>query len=933
VPKISPIWEMGSVATSMFTVLSTLRLESTPMFLFRLSDFNPFRCIVFLSASCVFAMISSAVQAQQSNGLTFYHLADSTSKDANGNLITSIKAGPQTDGQTIAFESGSATTACDSAALLYAVPITGGPVSTLMGPSLQVESTEPAGTSTVLCSHLVVSGTTLFYPANYTPTGGTLRNGIFKMPLAGGVSTDAIATGDTTPFVNYQPPTGPKIQGTGTVSSVATTTFSADPSSNLIANYTATFSGSSALSFNTLATYGGSPNVLGGPGVGLSTCPGVSVPLQGGAISSGLTVGMESGYTENAPWYADIIGGTGVNYSGTTLGMQFIQISVLPYFGACGSIIFGPDLGSLAGGTTFILPGEPLPNTPTPVSTMTMGVLAVSNGVVYLSATQLLNATQGSYSGFFTIADNFTGPNGSSGQFPLPNGLWPARLNPIPTKIISNYDPVPGITLGLVPCPGGVSQIPAMSTFFTVGGNYLVFSEVQTLQNCSTMATSLAGGTYAYNLTTNTVQLVAPYGATLVPGDPAVTALNATLPGSLAPDGHLALVVGTATAGSSTTVPTLYSVYLPQLVTAVSLSAPATATYAGGVALTAKVSPNTGAASSATGSIKFVDGPTVLGTQAIDSTGSATINISSLGTGAHILQALYAGDALYEGASSATSTLTISKAVPIVTLTSSSTSAPVGQAIVLTAQAGGPTGYPTGQIVFSAGTTTLGTSTIGSTGSATLTLSTLPVGTTSVIATYAGDTNFTAATSAALAIIVGTPDYSVAASPTSATITTGQTATFVFTVTPVFGFNAPVTFSCGTLPSEASCTFAPAAVTPGTGPVTSTLTITTTAQKVSSNALPSGLFHTGGVAGVCFAVLLAWLPSRLRQKRRWTVFVLLGLLSAGVLSINGCSGGSSPSQITDPGTTKGTAAVTVSANAGSGSGATSHTASITVVIQ
>jgi hypothetical protein len=102
---------------------------------------------------------------------------------------------------------------------------------------------------------------------------------------------------------------------------------------------------------------------------------------------------------------------------------------------------------------------------------------------------------------------------------------------------------------------------------------------------------------------------------------------------------------------------------------------------------------------------------------------------------------------------------------------------------------------------------------------------------------------------------------------------------------------------------------------------------------VSSNALPSDLFHRGGVAGVCFAVLLAWLPKRLRQKRGWTVFVLLGLLSAGMLSVNGCSGGSSPSQTTDPGTTKGTAAVTVSASAGSGSGVTSHTASITVIIQ
>jgi hypothetical protein len=97
--------------------------------------------------------------------------------------------------------------------------------------------------------------------------------------------------------------------------------------------------------------------------------------------------------------------------------------------------------------------------------------------------------------------------------------------------------------------------------------------------------------------------------------------------------------------------------------------------------------------------------------------------------------------------------------------------------------------------------------------------------------------------------------------------------------------------------------------------------------------LPAGLLRTGGISGICFAFMLAWLPRRLRHKQQWTLFVLFALLSAGVFSISGCSGGSSPAQTTNPGTTKGTAAVTVSATAGSGSGANSHTASITVIIQ
>jgi hypothetical protein len=57
------------------------------------------------------SVLTASLQAQQSNGLTFYLLADATTKDNSGKFINSIKAGPQTDGTVVAFESGSATTA------------------------------------------------------------------------------------------------------------------------------------------------------------------------------------------------------------------------------------------------------------------------------------------------------------------------------------------------------------------------------------------------------------------------------------------------------------------------------------------------------------------------------------------------------------------------------------------------------------------------------------------------------------------------------------------------------------------------------------------------------------------------------------------------------------------------------------------------------
>ena len=58
-------------------------------------------------------VLTASAQAQQSNGLTFYHLADSAAKDTNGNLFGNIKGGSQTDGKVVAFTSASTTNTCD----------------------------------------------------------------------------------------------------------------------------------------------------------------------------------------------------------------------------------------------------------------------------------------------------------------------------------------------------------------------------------------------------------------------------------------------------------------------------------------------------------------------------------------------------------------------------------------------------------------------------------------------------------------------------------------------------------------------------------------------------------------------------------------------------------------------------------------------------
>jgi hypothetical protein len=120
---------------------------------------------------------------------------------------------------------------------------------------------------------------------------------------------------------------------------------------------------------------------------------------------------------------------------------------------------------------------------------------------------------------------------------------------------------------------------------------------------------------------------------------------------------------------------------------------------------------------------------------------------------------------------------------------------------------------PTGEVTFASGATTLGTEALVN-GTATLSASFAAAGTYSVIASYAGDAENRPSTSNAVSIAVAAADFTVAISPATATITAGQSVAATLTITPIGGYTSIVSFSCGTLPSLATCTFAPSSVTP-----------------------------------------------------------------------------------------------------------------------
>jgi hypothetical protein len=163
-------------------------------------------------------------------------------------------------------------------------------------------------------------------------------------------------------------------------------------------------------------------------------------------------------------------------------------------------------------------------------------------------------------------------------------------------------------------------------------------------------------------------------------------------------------------------------------------------------------------------------------------------------------------------------------------------------------------------------------------------------------------------------------DFTMAVLPSSATVMAGSSTSPMVTVTPLFGYNAPVTLACTGLPALATCKASPASVTPNGGPVTATLTISTTRRTASP---PGGRLRPPGPGwllrpglwGVWLLALLlfsGWAASE--SRLRWTR-AALALTALLLMSFAACGGGGGG--YTDPtGTPAGNYTVTVTGTSG-----------------
>jgi hypothetical protein len=141
-----------------------------------------------------------------------------------------------------------------------------------------------------------------------------------------------------------------------------------------------------------------------------------------------------------------------------------------------------------------------------------------------------------------------------------------------------------------------------------------------------------------------------------------------------------------------------------------------------------------------TGKVKFTWSGYTIGSATLNSSGMATLTKSSLNADTYPLTAVYSGDAANLGSTSAVLNQVVLETTSSATLTSSPNPSTQGQAVTFTAKISSPTVIPTGPVTFTAGTAVLGTAQLSG-GKATLTISSLAVGSTKVTATYYGDSN------------------------------------------------------------------------------------------------------------------------------------------------------------------------------------------------
>jgi hypothetical protein len=189
-----------------------------------------------------------------------------------------------------------------------------------------------------------------------------------------------------------------------------------------------------------------------------------------------------------------------------------------------------------------------------------------------------------------------------------------------------------------------------------------------------------------------------------------------------------------------------------------------------------------------TGTVTLLDGSNSLGSTALPANGVAQFTISSLALGSHAISASYSGDTNFATSTAATLTETINQASTTITVTSGTNPSAFDQTVTFTVKIQPSSGgTPTGTVTLLDGSSSLGSTSLPTSGVVQFTISTLLVGSHSITATYGGDNYFLASASAALGQTVNQAPTTTAVTSSANPSSYGQALTFTASVATSFG--------------------------------------------------------------------------------------------------------------------------------------------------